>query len=77
MESARAEKNPARAILNTLQERIGPQKFNAWFRHGTRLTLDSGLVKVAVPNLFVAKWVETHYQADIAQAVEEHTGIAA
>ncbi len=73
-ESVRADRTTARPILNLLQERIGPQKFNAWFRHGTRVTLEDGRAKVAVPNLFIAKWIETHYQADIAQAVEEHTG---
>ncbi len=61
-------------VLATLQERIGPGKFNAWFRHGTRLSLEDGRVKVSVPNPFVANWIETHYHGEIASAAAQHTG---
>jgi chromosomal replication initiator protein len=64
-------------VLATLQDRIGPGKFNAWFKHGTRISLEDGHVKVAVPNPFVAKWIETHYQTDIASAAAKCTGRAA
>jgi chromosomal replication initiator protein len=60
-------------VLATLQERIGPGKFNAWFRHGTRVSLEEGRVKVSVPNPFVANWIETHYHAEIASAAARHT----
>jgi len=63
-----------RPVLSALQERIGPQKFNAWFRHGARVSIESGHVRVAVPNLFVAKWIENHYQSDIGAAVQQCTG---
>ena len=72
--SVRADEQNVRSVLATLQERIGPQKFNAWFRNGTRLTIDDGHVRVAVPNPFVANWIETHYQAEIDRAVSEQTG---
>ncbi len=61
-------------MLKCLQERIGPQRYNAWFRHGTRLVLDNGLIKVAAPNPFVANWIETHFSGEIAAAAEEQTG---
>lgn len=62
------------SVLAALQGLIGPQKFNAWFRHGTRVAIEDGYVRVAVPNPFVANWIETHYQAEIARAVREQIG---
>jgi len=63
-------------IQMALQERIGPQEFNAWFRHGTKLHLEDGYAKVAVPNPFVANWVENHYRAELAAVVEQQIGQA-
>ena len=73
-ESVCAEQGLASGVLATLQERIGPGKFNAWFRHGTRLSMEDGHVKIAVPNPFVANWIETHYHGEIASAATQHTG---
>jgi len=70
----RAEKVFQREFLASLQQRIGPQKINAWFRHGTRVTMEDGHVKVYAPNSFVANWIETHYLGDIAAAVEAQAG---
>lgn len=81
MEAVRAEKpgpagQMAAGLLEVLQERIGPQKYNAWFRHGTGVVIEDAVVKVTVPNPFVANWVETHYQDDLAAAALAVTGIA-
>jgi len=73
-ELLRAEGVVMQRCLNTLHQRIGPRKFNAWFKHGTLLSIEDERVRVAVPNPFVANWIETHYQADIATVVAEHTG---
>ena len=62
-------------IYQTLREEIGARKFNAWFKHGTRLTIEDGHIKLAVPNPFVANWIEGHYRGDIAQVAETHTGM--
>ena len=69
-----ARNDSAKAVLAAVQRRIGPQKFNAWFRNGTRLTCEDGDVKVGVANTFVAGWVETHFIEDLAAAAEEVTG---
>jgi len=61
-------------IYQTLREEIGTRKFNAWFKHGTRLTIEDGHIKLAVPNPFVANWIEGHYRGNIAQVAETHTG---
>ncbi|MHC4982401.1 MAG: chromosomal replication initiator protein DnaA [Planctomycetota bacterium] len=71
--SLRADETTRKAILATLHNRIGPQKFNAWFKRGARLDLEDSHVRVSVPNTFVAHWIETHYQTDIAEAALEHT----
>lgn len=77
MEVLRAENSMVSRVLDTLQERIGPAKFNAWFRHCTHLSIEQGTAKVTVPNPFVANWIETHYQDEISSAVELQTGSAA
>jgi len=75
-ESLCADGSLVKDILARLQEKIGPQKLNAWFRNGTQVTLQPQHVRVAVPNPFVANWIETHYQAEISAVVEELTGWA-
>jgi len=72
-----ADSRAVNAVLEMLAERIGSGKFNAWFKHGTRVTLEDGRLKVAVPNPFVAHWIETHYQGDLASAAAKCTGRAA
>jgi len=72
----RAETACPAEILSQLQKRIGPQKYNAWFRHGVQISLANGHVKVLVPNSFVANWIETHYRhviAEITQSVTRQT----
>ncbi len=73
-ESMRADDGSEARILTSLSERIGPQKFNAWFKQGTELSLDNGQLKVAVPNPFVANWIDAHYRGDIRSAAEEALG---
>jgi chromosomal replication initiator protein len=73
-EAACAKAEEIQNVMATLQNRVGPRKFNAWFKNGTVLSIRDGHVRVTVPNSFVANWVETHYQADIAAAAQEHTG---
>ncbi|MHC4394933.1 MAG: chromosomal replication initiator protein DnaA [Planctomycetota bacterium] len=62
------------AISETLAEKIGPQKYRIWFRNSTRLTLTEGYIKVGVPNLFIASWIESHFSNEINQAVQAVTG---
>ena len=62
------------AINKILAERIGPQKFRIWFKNSTKLTLMDGYLKVGVPNLFIAGWIENHFSNEIAKAVHSVTG---
>ncbi len=64
------------AVSETLAERIGAQKYRIWFKNSTRLVLTDGYVKIGVPNLFIASWIENHFANEINQAVQAVTGSA-
>ena len=61
-------------ISGKLAERIGPQKYRIWFKHSTRMSLTDGYLKIGVPNLFLAGWIESHFASDIAAAARAVTG---
>jgi chromosomal replication initiator protein len=73
-EDARTMECEISAISQALAERVGPQKFRIWFKHSTRLTLSDGYLKVGVPNLFIAGWIENHFSNEINEAVRAATG---
>jgi len=62
------------AINEALAERIGVQRYRIWFKNSTRLTLVDGYLKVDVPNLFVASWIENHFSNELSQTVRAVTG---
>ena len=62
------------AINEVLAEKVGPQKYRIWFKNSTSLTLADGYLKVGVPNLFIASWIETHFLNTISQAAQAVTG---
>jgi len=76
-ESSRTTEAQIRAINESLAEIVGQQKFRIWFKNSTKLTLTGGYLKVGVPNLFIASWIENHFLDEIRQAVRSVTGIDA
>jgi chromosomal replication initiator protein len=60
--------------LASLADRIGPQKFNAWFKAATRVEVDEEHVRFNVPNPFVATWIGNHFTEDMEAAVQKVTG---
>jgi len=62
------------AVNEALAEIIGPQKFRIWFKNSTRFTLTGDYLKVGVPNLFIAGWIESRFLNDISQAVRKVAG---
>jgi chromosomal replication initiator protein len=62
------------AITEVLADKIGAQKYKVWFKNSTKLTLTDGYLKVGVPNLFVASWIENHFSDEIGQAVRAVCG---
>ena len=62
------------AILASLADRIGPQKFNAWFKAATRVEVEDEHVRFSVPNPFVATWIGNHFMDDMEHAVHKALG---
>ena len=76
-ESHGATETQLRAIAESLAEKIGQQKFRIWFKNSTKLSLMGDYLKVGVPNLFIASWIENHFLNEISAAVLSVTGINA
>ncbi|MBN1392173.1 MAG: chromosomal replication initiator protein DnaA [Sedimentisphaerales bacterium] len=62
------------ALNEALAEKVGLQKFRIWFKNSTKLTLTGSYLKIDVPNLFIASWIENHFSNEISQAVRAVTG---
>jgi len=62
------------AIAEAIAEKVGPQKFQIWFKNSTKLSLAGEYLKVGVPNLFIASWIENHFLNEISQAVQAVIG---
>src|SRR4030042_4462588 len=63
-----------RAINEALANKVGQQKYRIWFKNSTKMTLAGGYLKVGVPNLFIANWIENHFLDEISPVVRSVTG---
>jgi len=61
-------------VNKAIAEKIGPQKYRIWFKNSTKLTFNDGYLKIGVPNLFIASWIENHFSNEISQAIAAVTG---
>jgi chromosomal replication initiator protein len=61
-------------INKVLTEKIGLQKFRIWFENSTRFSLVDDYLKVGVPNLFIAGWIEKHFLQELIDSVRAATG---
>ena len=57
-------------ITQHLAENIGHQKFGIWFKSSTKFTLTNNYLNIAAANLFIAGWLEKHFQTEIKQAAK-------
>jgi len=73
-ESSRTIESETRAINEALAKELGRQKYRIWFENSTRLQLAGGYLKVGVPNLFIANWIENHFLDQIRTAVRSVAG---
>ena len=69
------------AICQAIAERLGEQRYQIWFKNSAKFTLGQpwpgqsvGYLKIGVPNLFIAGWIESHFLDEINQAVRAATG---
>jgi len=68
------ESSRIRAIHDALLQKVGEQKYRIWFKNSTKLSVDSRYLKIGVPNLFIASWIENHFLNEINQAVRAAIG---
>ncbi|MHC4313743.1 MAG: DnaA ATPase domain-containing protein, partial [Planctomycetota bacterium] len=73
-EQARSAETKISAINEALAGKVGPRKYRIWFKNSTKMALADGYLKVGVPNLFIASWIENHFSKQIVQAVQEVAG---
>ena len=73
-EAAHTTENQISAINDILAKKVGAQKYRIWFKNSTNLTLSEGYLKVGVPNLFVARWLENHFLNEINEAASTVIG---
>ncbi len=60
--------------LNIIQTRIKKESFYTWFRPTKGVPDQEKILKVAVPNGFVAEWLEEHYLQLIKEVIKETFG---
>ena len=61
-------------IRQEIATRVGPQRYNIWFKNTTDLTLTDHHLKVGVPNQFIGSWLESNLTDCIAEAARHVTG---
>ncbi len=57
--------------LSYLSQRVRKQSFYTWLRPTKGLPSNDNILKVAVPNKFVAEWLEEHYISLIQEALQK------
>lgn len=63
------------ALIQTkLADRIGPQRYNTWFRNATQFTMAGEFLTVTAPNHFMGEWIERNYGTIISETAHEVTG---
>jgi chromosomal replication initiator protein len=60
--------------LSLLRKRIRQQSFCTWLKATRGLPSPEGSIRVAVPNKFVADWLEEHYLSLIRESIKEAAG---
>ncbi len=60
-------------IESRIAEKLGPQRYNVWFKNATELSFTDQYLRISAPNHFVSEWIERHFSTTIAEAVREVT----
>lgn len=62
------------SLESRIAEKVGPQRFNVWFRNATKFTFTESYLRICAPNPFVGEWIERHFADVIREAATEVTG---
>ncbi len=66
--------NAVSKIESRIADKLGPQRYNVWFKNATRLTLAGEYLRISSPNHFIGEWIERHFADVIREAGREVTG---
>ena len=58
-------------VETRIADKLGPQRFNVWFKNATRFTFTEDYLRISAPNHFVSEWIERHFADTIAEAAAE------
>ncbi len=57
-----------------IAEKVGPQRYNVWFKNATRFSFTGENLRVSSPNHFVGEWIERHFADVLHEATREVMG---
>ena len=57
-----------------IAEKLGPQRYNVWFKNATRFSVAGEYLRISSPNHFIGEWIERHFAEVIKEAGREVTG---
>ncbi|UCC30556.1 MAG: chromosomal replication initiator protein DnaA [Phycisphaerales bacterium] len=60
-------------VESRIAEKVGPQRFNVWFKNATRFSFTDDYLRISAPNHFVVEWIERHFADVISEAAREIT----
>jgi len=64
------------AVLETIRERVGEQRFSLWFCNLRPIRTSGDAITLGVPNLFVQEWLENHFLDILRESLAKHLGKA-
>lgn len=62
-------------ILSYIQENVGQQSFDTWFKPITPSRLDNNVLTIQVPSQFFYEWLEEHYVGILRKALHNELGV--
>jgi chromosomal replication initiator protein len=62
-------------IARRLKDTLSETTYDTWFAHAEPRSLGEGRLVVTVPNDFTRDWIESHFQAFVAGAAREASGL--
>ena len=76
MSTNTSERDISARISKHLARSVGSRKYSMWFDRSARLDYqnDHKTLEVAVPNQFVAQWIDRHFREDLRAAIEQEVG---
>lgn len=69
--------SPDREILQELEQLVGSQTFNQWFRDRAAIEVEAGHVTIAVKNPFLLSWMQHRFRAAVTEAARRAIGESA